>query len=324
MNSSHDLDTWRLFFLVVNLGSITKAAETTKQEPSAISRKINKLEKDLGTDLFIKEGRQLKLNSAGHLAFSRMRRIVLDARSLLDDLSNSKEQPQKLISIAAPIGISEKILPLIMTEYVKIAPETRFSCRAMSYVELFSTETFQGYDIVLSMSPLTSATTTSMLLGGIKHVLMASTEFITSLKTPLTHPSQLNQYPLFSFYSRNRERSIYLRDSVETYHLNLDACCRFNHPGAIKTAVMSNNGIGVYCPYYFYTDEIENKIIEQVLPNWRLPLQPVYLNKKLLQRDHVNNFIDWFCERFISFKGVLSPLSNGFWMSDFNGAVVNL
>ena len=52
MNSAHDLDTWRLFFQVVNLGSVSKAAQSLHQETSAISRKLNKLEKDLGTELF--------------------------------------------------------------------------------------------------------------------------------------------------------------------------------------------------------------------------------------------------------------------------------
>lgn len=51
MNSAHDLDTWRLFFQVVNLGSVSKAAQSLHQETSAISRKLNKLEKDLGTEV---------------------------------------------------------------------------------------------------------------------------------------------------------------------------------------------------------------------------------------------------------------------------------
>ena len=43
MNSAHDLDTWRLFFQVVNLGSVSKAAQSLHQETSAISRKLNKI-----------------------------------------------------------------------------------------------------------------------------------------------------------------------------------------------------------------------------------------------------------------------------------------
>ena len=324
MNSAHDLDTWRLFFQVVNLGSVSKAAQSLHQETSAISRKLNKLEKDLGTELFTKDGRKLKLTSAGFVAFSRMRRIVLDAGCLINDLSQGQENLEQLITIAAPIGISEKLLPICLLEYMKIEPSTRFSCRSMSYVELFSTETFQGYDIILSTSPITTATNTTMLLGGIKHIMTASTEFLRGENVSIKRPEDLNNYPLFSFYSRNRERNTHLKKGSETYHLNLDACCRFNHPGAIKTAVLDNYGVGVYCPYYFYASEIKNGQVQQVLPDWTMPLQQVYLNKKHTQRDYVNDFINWFFQRFINFEGIISPMSNGFWMSDFSANLVHL
>ncbi len=94
MNSAHDLDTWRLFFQVVNLGSVSKAAQSLHQETSAISRKLNKLEKDLGTELFTKDGRKLKLTSAGFVAFSRMRRIVLDV-----GVPNQRSRPKAEITL---------------------------------------------------------------------------------------------------------------------------------------------------------------------------------------------------------------------------------
>ena len=324
MNSAHDLDTWRLFFKVVNLGSVSKAAQSLHQETSANSRKLNKLEKDLGTELFTKDGRKLKLTSAGYVAFSRMRRIVLDAGCLINDLSKGQDTLENLITIAAPIGISEKLIPICLLDYLKIEPSTHFTCRSMSYVELFSTETFQGYDIILSMTPITTATNTTMLLGGIQHILAASTQFLNNENVSIRHPEDLKKYPTFSFYSRNRERNVQLKNDVETFHLNLDACCRFNHPGAVKTAVLENYGIGVYCPNYFYSSELASGLVQQLLPQWTMPLQQVYLNKKHTQRTYVNDFINWFCKRFTEFDGIISPLSNGFWMSDFSANLEHL
>ena len=88
MSTVSDLDTWRLFFKIVSRGSIAKVSEEIGVEASSISRRINKLEKDLGVELFRRKGKQLVLTSAGSVAYSRMRRIVFDAASLFKDHNN--------------------------------------------------------------------------------------------------------------------------------------------------------------------------------------------------------------------------------------------
>ena len=57
MSTVSDLDTWRLFFKIVSRGSIAKVSEEIGVEASSISRRINKLEKDLGVELFRRKGK---------------------------------------------------------------------------------------------------------------------------------------------------------------------------------------------------------------------------------------------------------------------------
>ena len=99
MSTVSDLDTWRLFFKVVAKGSIAKVAEEMRIEPSSISRRLNKLESELGTDLFQRRGKNLVLTAAGSLAFSRMRRVVFDAASVFKDLQDVHHNEQKHITI---------------------------------------------------------------------------------------------------------------------------------------------------------------------------------------------------------------------------------
>ena len=77
MSTVSDLDTWRLFFKIVSRGSIAKVSEEIGVEASSISRRINKLEKDLGVELFRRKGKQLVLTSAGSVAYSRMRSFLM-------------------------------------------------------------------------------------------------------------------------------------------------------------------------------------------------------------------------------------------------------
>ena len=212
MSTVSDLDTWRLFFKIVSRGSIAKVSEEIGVEASSISRRINKLEKDLGVELFRRKGKQLVLTSAGSVAYSRMRRIVFDAASLFKDLQVARDNDRDLITIACPIGLSEIIT---------------------------------SYDVMLSVTPLNIPTRDSKLIAGISFMLAATPQYLNSLKYPIRSPRDLSQHPIFSFFSRNRERNMVLRKGSDYFPLHFHAHMRLNNPGGIKQVVMRSKGIGV-------------------------------------------------------------------------------
>lgn len=71
------------FWMVARTGHLTQAANALHISQSALSGQIRKLEASLGHDLFIREGRRLKLSEAGRMAFSYAEEIFRQERSLL-------------------------------------------------------------------------------------------------------------------------------------------------------------------------------------------------------------------------------------------------
>ena len=317
MSSIYDLDTWRLFFKIVSKGTIARVSEEIGIESSSISRRINKLEKELGIELFRRQGKQLVLTSAGSLAYSRMRRIVFDASSLFTDLQMAQEKEEAIISIDCPIGLSEIIISEASARYTVLNPGVCFSMRSLSYVELMTSDTLSGYDVMLSVMPLNVPNRDSQLVAGIPFILAATPKYLLSLKYPIRSPRDLNGHPLFSFYSRNRERNMILRKGNDYYQMHLHAALRLNHPGAIKQVVMKSLGIGAYCPIYYYLEELKNGSVSVVLPEWKLPLQQVYVSRRDRNRVEVNRFIDWLSSFFEDYPGLVSPTAEGFWVGDF-------
>jgi len=59
----------RYFVTAAQMQNLSKAAETLHISQPALSQSIAKLEQELGTDLFIRKGRQIILNEAGQLFF---------------------------------------------------------------------------------------------------------------------------------------------------------------------------------------------------------------------------------------------------------------
>ena len=58
------------FWTVARTGHLTRAAESLHISQSALSGQIRKLEESLGYDLFVREGRRLRLSEAGRVAFT--------------------------------------------------------------------------------------------------------------------------------------------------------------------------------------------------------------------------------------------------------------
>lgn len=301
MSTVSDLDTWRLFFKIVSRGSIAKVSEEIGVEASSISRRINKLEKDLGVELFQRKGKQLVLTSAGSVAYSRMRRIVFDAASLFKDLQVARDNDRDLITIACPIGLSEIIMPIAISKYLEFNPDVSVSMRSLSYVELMTSDAITSYDVMLAATP----------------------QYLNGLKYPIRSPRDLSEHPIFSFFSRNRERNMVLRKGSDYFPLHFHAHMRLNNPGGIKQVVMRSKGIGAYCPVYYYLDELANGTVCEVLPEWKFPVQQIYISRKDRDRVAVNRFVHWLIEYFEHCPGLVPPSYEGLWVGDFvDGAPV--
>ena len=64
------------FRYIAEAGSITRVAETINISPTALSKSIHQLEKELGTDLFDREGRKIVLNGNGKIFLEHVREIL--------------------------------------------------------------------------------------------------------------------------------------------------------------------------------------------------------------------------------------------------------
>jgi LysR family nitrogen assimilation transcriptional regulator len=80
-----DLKEIGYFAQVARAGSFIRAAEELRIAQPALSRKIRKLERDLGVDLLVRHGRGVRLTTAGAL-------FLKNADAINDLVRQTKEQ----------------------------------------------------------------------------------------------------------------------------------------------------------------------------------------------------------------------------------------
>ena len=83
-----ELSDLRIFRAVVDEGGITRAAEKLLRVQSSVTTRIKQLEQDLGTPLFLRQGKKLHLTPAGHTLVDyaqRLQALAEEARNAVQD-----------------------------------------------------------------------------------------------------------------------------------------------------------------------------------------------------------------------------------------------
>ncbi|PSW91697.1 LysR family transcriptional regulator [Photobacterium angustum] len=107
-----DIDALRSFLAFVETGSFTRVAKQSFRTQSAISMQMKKLEDELNTQLFTKDGRMLVLTEDGQRLATHATQIIATHDEALLELKN--KLPQQTIHLGCPDDYAESILPYIV------------------------------------------------------------------------------------------------------------------------------------------------------------------------------------------------------------------
>src|SRR5699024_12287608 len=120
-----------------NREHVTDAAETLHGAQSAVSRQIANLETELGVDLFIREGRQVKLTPIGRIFLNRMEKAV----NVIDDAVHVGDEyidPEKgMIHIGFLTSLSTYVLLKALYHFSEEYLEVIFDLHQGSCCELY-------------------------------------------------------------------------------------------------------------------------------------------------------------------------------------------
>lgn len=117
----------RYFVEVVHAGSVTEAAARLDVAPSAVSRQIARLERELDTLLFERRARGMALNAAGELLAAHARRAWLDIERVTEDIHALQGLRIGKVQLVSTEGFGYELLPTLVAQFQASAPGIRFS-----------------------------------------------------------------------------------------------------------------------------------------------------------------------------------------------------
>ena len=170
-----------------SLGSYTAAARALSISPSAVSKSIQRLERQLGVPLFTRTTRSLTLTPEGRDLHERAIRLLRDAEDIQQAAMSARSEPSGMLRIAAslPIGVHviAPALPAFRQLHPKVEIDLRLNDRTIDLIE-------EGVDVAVRIGDLADSRLLSRRLAPHRLCCLASPAYLASRGTP-THPDEL-------------------------------------------------------------------------------------------------------------------------------------
>ena len=138
---------------VARHGSIRKAAEALNLAPSALNRQILDLETDLGSALFERLPRGMRLTAAGEMFLAYARQVMSELKAVASRIDGLRGLVRGQVNVAAVESVIGDLLPAAIAEFQSAHPNVRFNVRVGTPEALVADLIDDRVDLILTLSP---------------------------------------------------------------------------------------------------------------------------------------------------------------------------
>lgn len=263
------LKSMAIFSEVARLGSFRAAAKSQKVSPSVISRHISLLEGKLGEVLISRSTRKLALTTVGQEFLLHCNQMIESANKGLDSINDNANQGH--LRIALPITLITTEFGHLIRQFRGDNPKVDFSLTFDdNYVDIVG----DAVDIALRLGPLTDSSLKAKRIAKINRLIVCTPEYLATVG-PIEQFKDLNQC---NWIGRKNPAMLPEIHSPNGEHLTIPKQSKFirvNNVQAVKTLVLSHNGVGLFSDM-LVTKELEDGKLVRLLPEWRVESMYMY------------------------------------------------
>lgn len=291
------------FVRSVELGSFSKVASESGMKVSTVSRYVAALESDLGTALFNRTTRRLKLTEAGNVFYSKAAQVLADLEEARQTTSSLNGRPQGVLRINIPSAFGRRHIMPFMKEFLERYPEITLDATLTDLtVDLLET----GTDLAVRIGAQHDSTLIAKRLSTQRRLLVAAPEYLEAFGTPKS-PDELSEHECLTFtvgqtvhwyFKPTNEAGTIMEEISVSGHL------RTNDTEALRDATIAGQGIALLPTWLIADDVRANRLTPLMVEmNWNIaadidsPIWGVYAPKKVVS-PKVRVFLDFIVQKF--------------------------
>ena len=286
----------RTFVQLVDAGSSTKAAEIRGHAVSAITRRMQSLEKRLGVRLLNRTTRTMSLTEAGQKYYEDTVRILNEIAESEAAVKQTNTELRGRIKVTTPLsfGVAHLVPAVLafMHAHPEIIIELDMNDRQIDLVE-------EGYELAIRIGKLNDSSLVARKLGDFQHVVCASPDFFAQFGLP-KHPRELQGIAGLCYGNLPQpERWRYRNSNSDNGEIRVNPRLVSTNGDALREAAIS--GLGVICePSFIIHSAVDRGLLVPALTEYQWFDMAIFAvfpeNRHVSQK--VRKFIEYLETRF--------------------------
>ena len=258
-----DLNEIAIFIKVVETGSFTQAAKALGMPNSTVSAKISSLESRLGLTLLTRTTRKLALTPAGDVFFQKCSTALVEIFKAQDEVARDQKEPQGLLKITAPVDLGERLLPEVISKFVKKYPKISIEAVLLDRkVDLIG----EGVDLALRVGNLDDSSFIAKKLGTIYFGVMASPRYLKEAGMPKSPKELSSSHSCIQFTALGVD-SWTLTSGRSSLTVPLKSQILSNDLNVVKSLTLAGNGVALL-PMFLCAEDVKAGRLVRLLPEW--------------------------------------------------------
>ncbi len=261
-----DLNDMRYFAEVADRGGFAAAARALGLPRSRLSRRIARLEAELGMRLLQRTTRKLSLTAAGEQFLRHCAAVRDQAEQALAELAQVRSEPHGVLRVVCPVTLAQTIVGPLLPEYLARHPKVRLdvqvSNRVVDLVE-------EGVDVALRVrSDLGDSGSLVVKHLGFSHgLLVARPDLLDRFGRP-GGPAELAGMPAVGMSGIDGGIRLQLSGpDGERHAATCRPVCVADDLITLRFAILGGVGFGML-PDYMCGEDLAHGRLERVLPRW--------------------------------------------------------
>lgn len=252
---------------VAELRSISKAAQELYMSQPALTKAINNIEEELGTQLFNRKVKPLGLTYAGEVFVDKARRILKMQNEVLNDMENVSNIKKAHLSVGISASRAEDYMPVILPIFKEKYPGVEISLVESPQETLEEKVLKENIDIAITSTPAENPEVTAEILTSEQVVIVMAKD------NPILEGIDVSNNSLDNLVHLDPKKldgadMISLSPGMSIYRFQEQMLEKYNiHPNVVLKTVGVETAFYLACVNYGFSIVPEACVIDE-FPRW--------------------------------------------------------
>jgi len=286
----------RLLVAIRQFGTLVGAARALNVTPSAVTQRLQHLEKRLGMNLVERTARKLRFTDEGHFLCDRGEALLEQHEALWENVTQRHGKLIGVLKINAPFEFGRKYIAAIVAEFALLHPHVAVLLK-LSEQPLFDER--DRFDLVLHIGEMHESSLIVHTIAPNRRYVCAAPSLLEQYGLP-SSPQDLSRYPSIGLLENNEDTTLWMfKREGQRQTVRMRPMLSSNNGGV--ACLWAKAGMGVLMrSQWDVAEAVESGELVRLLPEWELPEAPVValMPRRKGVAERVKVFLALLKERF--------------------------